>query len=423
MTDFAFLHGGGQGSWVWDETIAAMKAQSGDAHRYLALDVPGCGAKRGRDTSAIGFDAIVGELVGDVRDADFGDVVLVGHSQAGTVLPRMAASAPELFARLVHVSTIAPDPGLDVIEMSSRRMTAERSEAVNRSFFDETMPAAERFGLKFCNDMAPDQAAQFLAKLGEDNWPRSSYEVSDWNHRAAGVRAGQLCAVPARCGAHAAMAGALCRAAGRHIAAPDRCRASGDELPSAGACGNLAGGSDNCMNETLLQASALIVPLILAIVFHEVAHGWTARLLGDPTAAQLGRLSLNPLRHVDLMGTIIVPGVLKLMGGPVFGWAKPVPVVKQRLRNPRFGMMAVAIAGPGSNLVLAAIGAVLLGLMFSGISGVQDQSEFARFAALNLINFITINVFLALFNLLPIPPFDGSHIVHGLLPQALAGAL
>ena len=175
------------------------------------------------------------------------------------------------------------------------------------------------------------------------------------------------------------------------------------------------------MNETLLQASALIVPLILAIVFHEVAHGWTARLLGDPTAAQLGRLSLNPLRHVDLMGTIIVPGVLKLMGGPVFGWAKPVPVVKQRLRNPRFGMMAVAIAGPGSNLVLAAIGAVLLGLMFSGISGVQDQSEFSRFAALNLINFITINVFLALFNLLPIPPFDGSHIVHGLLPQALAG--
>lgn len=187
MTDFAFLHGGGQGSWVWDETIAAMKAQSGSAHRYLALDVQGCGAKRGLDTSAIRFDAIIGELVGDVRDAGLGDVVLVGHSQAGTVLPRMAGSAPELFARLVHVSTIAPDPGLDVIEMSSRRMTAERSEAVNRSFFDETMPAAERFGLKFCNDMAPDQAAQFLAKLGEDNWPRSSYEVSDWNHLAAGA--------------------------------------------------------------------------------------------------------------------------------------------------------------------------------------------------------------------------------------------
>jgi pimeloyl-ACP methyl ester carboxylesterase len=182
MTDFAFLHGGGQGSWVWYETIAAMNAQSGSAHRYLALDAPGCGCKRDRDTSAISFDGIVAEIVADVRNAGFADVVLVGHSQAGTVLPRMAASAPELFRRLVHVSTIAPDPGADVIEMSARRMTDDRSEAVNRSFFDEAMPAAERFGLKFCNDMNPAQASQFLAKLGHDNWPRSSYEVSDWNY-------------------------------------------------------------------------------------------------------------------------------------------------------------------------------------------------------------------------------------------------
>jgi pimeloyl-ACP methyl ester carboxylesterase len=186
MTDFAFLHGGGQGRWVWDETIAAMKAQSGGAHRYLALDVPGCGNKRGRDTAEIGFDEIIAELAADVRGAGLCDVVLVGHSQAGTVLPLMAASAPGLFARLIHVSTIAPDQGADVIEMSARRMTAERSDAVNRSFFDDAMPAAERYGLKFCNDMAPDQAAQFLAKLGADNWPRSSYEFSDWNHRAAG---------------------------------------------------------------------------------------------------------------------------------------------------------------------------------------------------------------------------------------------
>ncbi len=187
MTDFAFLHGGGQGGWVWDETIAALKQQtgmqqSGETHRYLALDVPGCGKKRGRDTAAIGFDEIVDELVSDVIGAGFADVVLVGHSQAGTVLPRMAKAAPGLFGRLVHVSTIAPDPGADVIEMSSRRMTAERSDAVNRSFFDEAMPAAERFGLKFCNDMASDQATQFLAKLGEDTWPRSSYEVSDWTY-------------------------------------------------------------------------------------------------------------------------------------------------------------------------------------------------------------------------------------------------
>lgn len=179
---FAFLHGGGQGGWVWDETIAAMRAQSGGAHRYLALDVPGCGAKRGRDTADIGFDAIVDELVADVQAAGLRDVVLVGHSQAGTVMPRMAQADPGLFRQVIHVSTIAPDPGADVIEMSARRMTADRSDAVNRSFFDEAMPAAERFGLKFCNDMAPGQAAAFLAKLGADNWPRSSYEVSDWDY-------------------------------------------------------------------------------------------------------------------------------------------------------------------------------------------------------------------------------------------------
>jgi Zn-dependent protease len=174
------------------------------------------------------------------------------------------------------------------------------------------------------------------------------------------------------------------------------------------------------VNETLFQIAALVIPLVLAIVFHEVAHGWTARALGDPTAAQLKRLSLNPFRHVDPVGTILVPGALALAKGPVFGWAKPVPVVKSRLRNPRFGMMAVAAAGPGSNLVLAAIGAMLLGLLLGGYQAVEEPSGMARFAALNLMNFITINVFLALFNLLPIPPFDGSHIVEGLLPERAA---
>ena len=174
------------------------------------------------------------------------------------------------------------------------------------------------------------------------------------------------------------------------------------------------------MNETVFQAAALIVPLIFAIVFHEVAHGLTARALGDPTAAQMKRLSLNPLRHVDPFGTVILPGLLKLTGLPVFGWAKPVPVVKERLRNPRRDMMIVAAAGPGSNLVLAAIGAMLLGLLLGGYQAVQEPSLVARFIALNLVNFITINVFLAFFNLLPIPPFDGGHIVEGLLPRPLA---
>lgn len=172
------------------------------------------------------------------------------------------------------------------------------------------------------------------------------------------------------------------------------------------------------MNQTLLQAAALIIPLIIAIVFHEVAHGWTALALGDPTAQEQRRLSLNPLRHVDPMGTIALPGFLALTGLPIFGWAKPVPVNRWRLDDPRRGMMVVAAAGPGTNLVLAAVGALLLGLLvrFAG----NAEGAGLTFAAMNLNNFITINVFLALFNLLPIPPFDGSHIVEGLLPRAAA---
>lgn len=172
------------------------------------------------------------------------------------------------------------------------------------------------------------------------------------------------------------------------------------------------------MQQTIIQASALIVPLVIAIVFHEVAHGLAARLLGDPTAYEQRRLSLNPLRHVDPVGTVVLPGMLALAGAPVFGWAKPVPVNQRRLDNPRFGMMAVALAGPLSNLILAAIGAVLLGAM----ARIGATGDVFAFIALNLSNFVLINVFLALFNLLPIPPFDGSHIVEGLLPRGAARA-
>ncbi len=169
------------------------------------------------------------------------------------------------------------------------------------------------------------------------------------------------------------------------------------------------------MTETLILAAILIPCLIVAIVFHEVAHGWTALALGDPTARDKKRLSLNPIRHVDPVGTLLVPGALALMGGPIFGWAKPVPVRQDRLDNPRFGMMAVAAAGPGTNLVLALVGAVLAGIVagLSGAAGVEPGG----WGMTALTYFILINIFLALFNLLPIPPFDGSHIVGGLLPR------
>src|SRR6478736_3962732 len=174
------------------------------------------------------------------------------------------------------------------------------------------------------------------------------------------------------------------------------------------------------MDGTLLSVLALVPALVFAIVFHEVAHGWTALALGDPTAREQRRLSLNPLRHVDPFGTLVLPGLLALAGAPVFGWAKPVPVTQQRLRNPRFGMMAVAAAGPLTNLVMATLGALGIGLLLRG--GAPADASVGGFFVLALTYFVMVNVFLAFFNLLPIPPFDGSHIVEGLLPPSLARA-
>ncbi|UYH53950.1 site-2 protease family protein [Qipengyuania sp. SS22] len=172
------------------------------------------------------------------------------------------------------------------------------------------------------------------------------------------------------------------------------------------------------MTETLLLAAILIPCLIVAIVFHEVAHGWAALALGDPTAKEQRRLSLNPIRHIDPIGTLLVPGTLALFGGPIFGWAKPVPVRGDRLRNPRFGMVAVAAAGPGTNLLLALVGAVVFGALSGTIIAAGAVPPDWLLTAGGM--FILINVFLALFNLLPIPPFDGSHIVGGLLPRKWA---
>ncbi|KPF91484.1 peptidase M48 [Novosphingobium sp. AAP83] len=168
--------------------------------------------------------------------------------------------------------------------------------------------------------------------------------------------------------------------------------------------------------------ATVAIPMILAIVFHEVAHGWMARALGDPTAADAKRLSLNPLRHVDLFGTIILPGLLKLTGAPVFGWAKPVPVDFRRLRNPRWGMVAVAAAGPGVNFILAAVAAIALGLLVRATDASVEPGLPVLFFADNLRNFLLVNLFLGTFNLLPIPPFDGSRIVMGILPAPLAHA-
>src|SRR4029450_3081149 len=124
--------------------------------------------------------------------------------------------------------------------------------------------------------------------------------------------------------------------------------------PSSLASGRPGMEADNI----LLQVSTWLVPLIVAIVLHEISHGWVANAFGDPTARRKGRLSLNPVRHVDPVGTVALPLILAVSGAPVFGWAKPVPVVARRLRNPRVHMMLVALAGPGMNLLLALLGAL-----------------------------------------------------------------
>ncbi len=170
--------------------------------------------------------------------------------------------------------------------------------------------------------------------------------------------------------------------------------------------------------DIIYSVAVWLVPLVIAIVFHEVAHGLVARRLGDTTAERKGRLTLNPVKHIDPFGTVILPMLLAISHAPVFSWAKPVPVNYARLRNPRRDMVLVALAGPGMNLLLALFGTALLTatIMLSG----GAQSGGAAILAANALNFVLINIFLAVFNLLPVPPFDGGHVVEGLLPGPLA---
>lgn len=158
----------------------------------------------------------------------------------------------------------------------------------------------------------------------------------------------------------------------------------------------------------------IILPILFfSIVLHEFAHGYVAYRLGDDTAYLMGRLTLNPLKHVDIVGTIAVPGLCYVLGVPMFGWAKPVPVNAMRLPSPRKSMGKVALAGPTANLLLAVVCAFLIKLtLVSGVLSAQGTAQTIQF----LIYGLQINVLLAVFNLMPISPLDGGHIVEALLP-------
>jgi Zn-dependent protease len=169
------------------------------------------------------------------------------------------------------------------------------------------------------------------------------------------------------------------------------------------------------MPNALYAASTWVIPVLLAITLHEAAHAFVARFLGDDTASKLGRVSLNPFKHIDPVGTILLPGLLLLARSPfLFGYAKPVPVKFAALRNPRRDMVWVAAAGPAMNIALASIAA--LGFHLVGFL----PADSANWVAENLKNTLIINVVLAIFNLFPLPPLDGGRIAVGLLPDALA---
>ncbi len=171
---------------------------------------------------------------------------------------------------------------------------------------------------------------------------------------------------------------------------------------------------------TIQTITIWALPVLFAITLHEVAHGWVAKKFGDTTAQSLGRLSLNPLKHIDPVGTILVPIVLIVVTGYAFGWAKPVPVNFNQLRNPKKDMVWVAAAGPFANVLMTIIWSIIL---ITAIGGTGSGNKFAEFFVYMSMAGIFINLVLMVLNLLPIPPLDGGRVLSGLVPNNISALL
>ena len=176
---FALLHGGGHGSWVWEDTVRALEAQGADV---LALDVPGCGLRRERETLELGVEVVADELLADIAASGLTDVVLVGHSQGGTMLPVMVQRRPDLFRRLVYLSCCAPLPGQNILEMMGGGVQGDYPDEVGWPLDPDVHGREVQRPIMFCNDMDEDQRRAFLVRLDLDNWPMAVTYAVHWSY-------------------------------------------------------------------------------------------------------------------------------------------------------------------------------------------------------------------------------------------------
>lgn len=187
LLDLALVHGGGQGSWAWDQTIAAVRVQAEDAFgRILALDIPGCGTKRGRATEGISPQDVALELIGDLETAGMKNIVLVGHSLAGNLMPRLAQLRPDLFHRLVYVSCSIPLPGQTVVQLMGNGLHGSNENEVGWPVDPATTRALDRYEAMYCNDMNETKKSAFLANLEQDEWPLKFFSATDFSFKTMG---------------------------------------------------------------------------------------------------------------------------------------------------------------------------------------------------------------------------------------------